>query len=197
MTKIDCKDVQSTLWFRKNHTREMDVMRKLTALTVLLCATTTFADDSSVKDATKSATSSVISFGKNLLGGMTDGVTDGRTSSQGADGALSVSNREELAEHVDVKLLRLFDQDESKVVAEMGFYNQSDEPISIINLDERAALIMIDKDGFSHTMPDAWNADKITIPENAAVKRTFTFQGRASEMAKVRLWGVEYEPTQK
>lgn len=153
----------------------------------------TEADSSPVRDAAKEITSNVISFGKNLLGGLSDGVTDGRKSSEGADGAIIVSSLTELESKLEVEVVNVSSHDDNTSVAELSFRNNGNAPVRVINLLGKGALLMIDSEGFAYGLSsDVQNPLEVTVPENAAVKEHFFFKGTANSLSAVRLWGREY-----
>lgn len=160
--------------------------------------------ESDVKDTFSGITSSVISFGKNMVSGVSSGVTDGRKEGIATDGAVIVSSREEFEQHVEGKLLRIYpvEQDQAvgtttdenqELIAEFAFKNAGESPVRIVNLKDRGTLLVIDKDGYSYNLPSTGrNPEEVTVPERAAIKAQFVFSGSADQMSTVRLWGKEF-----
>ncbi len=155
---------------------------------------------SSVKSTVSTMTSKVISFGKNMISGVSSGVTEGRKEGEAADGAMIVSNREELDANVKAQLLRIYpadsnneetDETDKKLIAELSFKNDGDKPVRLVNLLANGSVLIIDKDGYSYKLPGSNNPDEVTVPEHAAVKTEFVFKGEANDMKIVRLWGKE------
>lgn len=108
-------------------------------------------EGSSVKDAAKAAVSSAIETGKNLLGGVSEGITSGRQSAQGADGAKVVSDNAGFAEIGQVEVLKTEPRDQQLAVT-LGFKNDSDATVRLINLTQTGALLVIDNDGYSNAL---------------------------------------------
>lgn len=147
---------------------------------------------SSLRDSAKSTMSTAISAGKNLMGGLTEGVTEGREAAEGADGATSISTFEQLEGLGTVDLLRVESQ-EGGVVATLGFKNQSDKPLRLINLTQTGALIAIDKDGYSSALQVGLvNPDYVTIPAKVGVRQRFIFDSEGEEVQAIRLWGRDF-----
>jgi len=150
-------------------------------------------EQSTVKNAVTKATSKVITFGKDLVGGLSEGVTDGRKGSEGSDGAIIVSNLTEMDESVTIKLLGVEQSGDSQVIATFAIKNPNNQPVRLINLRERGALLSIDKDGFATGLSSSLqNPDNVTVPENAAVKASFIFQGKEADTFTIRVWGREF-----
>jgi len=130
------------------------------------------ASESTLKDSAKSAVSSAISAGKNLLGGVSEGVLDGRQSAQGVDGASIISSREQMKGRVDVQVLK---------TEASG------------DLQQTGALLAIDQEGYANGLTASLdNPDDVTIPPKAAVRQKFVFEGPIEQSTSVRVWGQDY-----
>lgn len=147
-------------------------------------------EGSSVKDAAKAAVSSAIETGKNLLGGVSEGITSGRQSAQGADGAKVVSDNAGFAEIGQVEVLKTESHDQQLAVT-LGFKNDSDATVRLINLTQTGALLVIDNDGYSNALVALANPDDVTVPAKAGIRQTFVFEGGAEGIKAVRLWGKD------
>ncbi|BBP83134.1 hypothetical protein PHLH8_27760 [Pseudomonas sp. Pc102] len=166
------------------------------ALALLLAAGTALAEEpaqstSALKESAKAAVSSAISAGKNLIGGATEGVTQGRESAQGADGATSISQLDQLEGKVEVKLLKVEAVDDN-LSAVLGFKNLTDKPLRLINLTHNGALLAIDQDDYSTNLVPMENVDEVTVPPKTGVRQKFLFQGPVEGPKSVRLWGRNY-----
>lgn len=166
------------------------------ALALLLAAGTALAEEpaestSALKESAKAAVSTAISAGKNLLGGASEGVTEGRESAQGADGALVISQLDQLEGKVEVKLLKVEAVDDNLSVL-FGFKNLTDKPVRLINLTHNGALLAIDQDDYSTNLVPMENVDEVTVPPKTGVRQKFLFQGPVEGPKSVRLWGRNY-----
>ncbi|KIQ58528.1 hypothetical protein RL74_15230, partial [Pseudomonas fluorescens] len=90
-----------------------------------LCLAEGESTDSVIKDSTKSAVSTFITAGKNLLGGVSEGVLDGRESVQGTDGAAIVSSGEQMKDRIQVEVLKLESSEDIYTIT-LGFKNSTD-----------------------------------------------------------------------
>ncbi|BCD89161.1 hypothetical protein PSm6_55680 [Pseudomonas solani] len=166
------------------------------ALALLLGATTVWAEEpaedaSTLKESAKAAVSTAISAGKNLLGGASQGITEGRESAQGADGAIVISQLDQLEGKVEVKLLKVDTTDEN-FGALLGFKNLTEKPVRLINLLHNGALLAIDQDDYSSNLVPMENPEEVTVPPKTGVRQRFVFQGPVEGPKAVRLWGREY-----
>lgn len=161
-------------------------------LGLLLASGLCSAEESSLKDSTRTAVSGAISAGKNLLGGITEGVTDGRTSTEGVDGAQVISSGEQLAERIQVEVLKVSKQgDDLKLT--LGLKNASEQALRLINLTQPGSLLVIDQDGYASVLVAGLvNPDAVTVPASAGVRQAFVFEGPVEGPVEVRLWSRKY-----
>lgn len=151
------------------------------------------ANESTIKDSAKSAVSSAISAGKNLLGGVSEGVLDGRQSAQGVDGASIISSREQMKDRITVEVLKTEASGDSFNVT-LGFKNSSDSQLRLINLKQTGALLVIDQDGYANALTASLdNPDDVTVPPKAAVRQKFVFEGPIETSSAVRVWGQDFQ----
>lgn len=150
------------------------------------------SESSTLRDSAKATMSTAITAGKNLMGGLTEGVTAGREGAEGTDGSLSISALEQLQGKVDIELLRTAPEGDN-LVATIGFKNESDQQLRLINLTQTGALIAIDKDGYSSALlPGLDNPDQVTIPPKVGVRQKFVFEGPVQGITAIRLWGKDF-----
>ena len=147
--------------------------------------------ESVIKDSTKSAVSTFITAGKNLLGGVSEGVLDGRESVQGTDGAAIISSGEQMKDRVTVEVLKLEPSEESVTIT-LGFKNSTDTQLRLINLGQTGALLAIDQAGYANRLTGLDNPDEVTIPPKIAVRQKFVFEGMNEAVSAVRMWGADY-----
>jgi hypothetical protein len=158
----------------------------------MVCAEEPAGEGSTLKDSAKAAVSSAISAGKNLLGGASEGVTEGRESTQGADGAVIISQYDQLAGKVEVKLLKV-EAVEGNLSVLIGFKNLTEQPVRLINLWDNGALLAIDQEDYaSNLAPDSANPEELTVPAKIGVRQKFIFEGPVEGPKAVRLWGKDF-----
>lgn len=152
------------------------------------------AEDSSVmKDGVKSVVSGVISAGKDAISGVKDGVDDGRQSGSSIDGALIISDKENLAKYVSASVSSVEKVGDEEYKLTIGLRNNSDKIVRLTNLHESKSLILLDKEGFisglkSPLMP---TESDITIPENAATRVRYVFSQVEDTPATLRIYGMD------
>lgn len=147
--------------------------------------------ESVIKDSTKSAVSSFITAGKNLLGGVSEGVLDGRESVQGTDGAAIISSGEQMKDRITIEVLKL-EPSEENVTITLGFKNSTDTQLRLINLGQTGTLLAIDQAGYANRLTGLDNPDEVTVPPKIAVRQKFVFEGMNEAISAVRVWGADY-----
>lgn len=151
------------------------------------------SSDSTIKSTAKAAVSSVITAGKNLLGGVSEGVVDGRQTVQGADGAEIISSLAQMKDRITVELLKVELRADGSVVT-LGFKNGTDGQLRLINLKKAGVLLAIDQGGYANNLTvSSDNSDEITVPPKAAIRHRFRFESTDEMISAVRLWGQEYQ----
>jgi hypothetical protein len=171
-------------------------MKRVFALLVLLVLLSPYISScSDSKETAAEATKNVIKYGKEILGGVNQGVDEGRKESVGIDGAVVVTNINELEKNVDIELLlvrSLFNDQKTEI--EIGFKNKSDTPIRIANLDDKTTVLLLDTDGYAQEL-DSGNRHtaELTIPASAGKKHVFLFNIPVSKAKTLRLWNKDYE----
>lgn len=147
------------------------------------------------KETAAEATKNVIKIGKDILGGVNQGVDEGRKESTGIDGAVVVTNIDELEKSVDIELLMVRSlSNDQRTEVEIGFKNKSNTPIRIANLDDKATVILLDTDGYAQELDNNnRHSAEITIPASAGKKHSFLFNIPVSKAKILRLWNKDYE----
>ncbi|HCF3694728.1 TPA: hypothetical protein NID02_006107, partial [Pseudomonas aeruginosa] len=107
-----------------------------------------------------------------------------------ADGAKVVSDNAGFAEIGQVEVLKTEPRDQQLAVT-LGFKNDSDATVRLINLTQTGALLVIDNDGYSNALVALANPDDVTVPAKAGIRQTFVFEGGAEGIKAVRLWGKD------
>ncbi|WP_260961273.1 hypothetical protein [Pseudomonas citri] len=157
-----------------------------------LCLAEGEPTSSTIKDSTKAAVSTFVTAGKNLLGGVSEGVLDGRESAQGTDGAAIISSNEQMKDRIAVEVLK-FEPGEERATVTLGFRNNTDTQLRLINLKQTGALLAIDQAGYANNLISLENPDDVTVPPKAAVRQKFVFEGSDEAVSSVRVWGQDYK----
>ncbi|MBK5072372.1 hypothetical protein I2492_04995 [Budviciaceae bacterium CWB-B4] len=169
-------------------------MKKAVFALAIFMSLPALAEDSSVvKDSIKSTVSGVIAAGKDALSGVKDGVDDGRQSGSSIDGAVIVTDKENLTKYVTVSVLSAEKVANQEYKLTLALRNNTDKIVRLSNLNESKSLILIDKDGFISSLKTPLTPGEfdITIPENAGVKQRYVFGGVEDVPATLRLYGMD------
>lgn len=146
-----------------------------------------------VKDSVKSVVSGVIASGKDALSGLKDGVDDGRQSGSSVDGAIIVTDKDNLVKNVTASVSSVEKVAAQEYKVTLSLRNKTDKIMRLSNLNESKSLMLLDKEGFVSSLKTALlpGESDITIPENAAVRVRYVFAGVEETPAMLRLYGFE------
>ncbi len=169
---------------------------KLNIATLIASSLISFGTQADTTEVISETTKSIIQFGKNFAKGLNDDVDEGRAGAEGQDGAVTVTNIEQLEKYVVVNVIKAT-KINGRIVVEVGFKNTSDKSVRIANLDDKGVVLLIDQDGYAETL--LWssrrNAD-ITVPSNTGIKHPFEFNGALSAAHQIRFWEKSYDLSQ-
>ncbi|MCO1336286.1 hypothetical protein MO867_18295 [Microbulbifer sp. OS29] len=168
-------------------------MRRITLLMCLLLSSAVHAEENQEKgvaEAAKSVVSGIVSFSKDLVGGASEGVADGRKSGKSTDGAILVNTHDDFIANLEAKIITIISSDEGGCYVEIGFKNNNELPVRLIDLKESEAIIVIDEDGYAINLFNGrGNPEELTIPSNAGRKQQFYFATNWDEVKEVRILG--------
>lgn len=162
-------------------------------LTALSPALGLAAEESLTKKGVKEFMSGVVSTGKDIVSGAEAGVEQGRKTGESTDGAVLVSTREELAELLNVSVLKLENVGDGIFKVTLAIRNENEFPVRITELNEMKAVVLLDSDGFAYTLtsPELQGMD-VTVLGRAATKTSYTFIKVEGTPAIFRLLGQDY-----
>ncbi|WP_444942978.1 hypothetical protein ACJJIK_12920 [Microbulbifer sp. ZKSA006] len=176
-------------------------MRRAILVTGLLLCSSAFAQqntqeqESGVAEAAKSVMSSIVSFGKNLVDGASEGVVDGRKSGQSTDGAILINTLEDLDKYLQADVIAVTAAEEHGCYVEVGFKNENDFPVRLIDLNSSESVIVIDHDGYaSNLFNGKGNPMEITVPSKAGRKQKFYFAKDWDQVREIRILGKVLQP---
>jgi hypothetical protein len=86
----------------------------------------------------------------------------------------------------------LSSEDGKSTIVVFGFKNKHTKPVKITGLSGKGVMLTFDKEGYSNPLLHYSNEVEITIPNEAAAKHDFHFEGNASEVKHVRIWTKSY-----
>lgn len=168
--------------------------KSVLALVLVMVAAGAKAEETAVvKDSVKSVVSGVIASGKDALSGLKDGVDDGRQSGSSVDGAIIVTDKDNLVKNVTASVSSIEKVAAQEYKVTLSLRNKTDKIVRLSNLNESKSLMLLDKEGFVSSLKTALlpGESDITIPENAAVRARYVFAGVEDTPAMLRLYGFE------
>jgi len=153
------------------------------------------SEESSVTEASKSVVSGMVRFGKDLIGGVDDGIDgidEGRKTGLSQDEAIIIDNADDLRAHIEGTVLNVNAVSDGASSIEVGFKNNSDKPVRLINLLESENVIAIDMDGYATNVTIGANPLQVTIPSRTGRKQAFQFAIPAESVKEIRIMGVTF-----
>lgn len=147
------------------------------------------------KEAVRDITKGIVKFTKEVSSGISEGMNEGRKATEGADGALVVTDFDGMSKHVKVELIRVHPAQGSKITtAVLGFKNSEEKPVRLAGLRGQGSLLAVDDEGYSHRVTNSFdNPNEITVPAGAAIQQPFEFEGEAEKVVEIRFWGHAYD----
>ena len=153
-------------------------------------ALATEKEESSVAESAKAVVSGLVKFGKDLIEGADEGVNQGRKSGLSQDGAVLVDTGADLERLLSTKILAITPRESGGANVVMGFKNDNDTPVRLINLRESENVIAIDTEGYAtHLAVNLTNPMEVTVPSKAGKKQPFQFDLSPEEIKEIRIMG--------
>ena len=168
-------------------------MKKTILILCILFYSPCFAaetEENPVAETAKTVVSGIVSFTKNIIGGVTEGVNDGRKTGQSADGAVIVDTLEGLDQNLGVQLIAVAQDGEGNCFVEIGFKNDTENPVRLIDLNTSEKVIAIDADGYAVNLSKRTdNPIEVTVPSQAGKKQKFYFAIAPESVKEFRIMG--------
>jgi len=143
------------------------------------------------KKTASKVTKKAVEMTKGTLTGIEKGIEDGRKAAESTDGALIITNAEDLNNNVSISFVSVCPNDlDQSLTLDIGFENNSDKPVRIVNLHDKGNLLFLDKEGFAYELNHG--PSELTVPPKAKVKLPFSFKGKVNSLNKVRIYGKEF-----
>jgi hypothetical protein len=157
-------------------------MKKLffVAVTVAIAA----CSGETAKDATSAVVGKAIEVGKGTATGIATGVEEGRKHADSADGAVVVSNAEELWQHGGASVGEVTPNGEHATVGVL-FDNSGEKPMRVTKID----VIVLDNNGVM--VPTSGGAGELTVPAKAKARYTFSAAAKPEQVKTVRVYGKD------
>jgi hypothetical protein len=140
------------------------------------------------EDAASGAVSKVVEIAKGAATGVDKGVEEGRKKSNSADGAVIVSNSQELSAALTGEVLEA--KAGENIDVSMAFTNAGVAPVRVTDLSLNNHVTALDADDFACTTQS--NTEEFTVPAKAKLKVALQFNCDGKAIAKVRLFETEY-----
>lgn len=141
------------------------------------------------KEVTEEIVGKTVQVAKDTAKGVEDGVDKGRKDGQSADGAIIVSKNDDLTGKgtFSVRAVRPLGDAGAEIEVELAIENTADRPLRITQLE----VLALDREGFVRH-PKAPPAG-FTVPPKAKDKLVVAFDAGSNPLAKVRIWGKDYD----
>ena len=149
-------------------------------------------EKNTVKEDVADAVSGVVTIGKDALSGVKQGVEDGRKGGESLDGAIIISNQEELRQYatsLSVSEVKKLPANVYEVV--MVLRNDEDKPVRLINLVKAHQVMLLDDDGVASNLMGLVSSDSQTAPAKAAVRFTWRFSGVKGKPSVLRIYNED------
>ena len=145
----------------------------------------------------KNIMNEMISVSGAIVSGMAAGMREGAEKAQeqidSADGVKLIANKEDLAEFLKVKVIRLEEQGKSQWRVTLAIKNTNDFPVRLVNLTRKQSVLILDVDGFAY---DPVQQEKftrtLTVAARAAVKIAFDFVDLEAKPGVIRLFDTDF-----
>ncbi|MDR2826195.1 MAG: hypothetical protein LBV76_05305 [Deltaproteobacteria bacterium] len=150
-----------------------------------------------VQTGVKDATNELLSIMGDVVSGMSGGMQEGARKMQeqldGADGVRLVSNKDDLANLLQLSVLQLEHPGDGKYKVTLAVRNTNEFPVRLVNLRHAQAIMLLDAEGFAYALKNpAEQGANITVPSRAAVRASYTFEGVQAAPAFVRLHDTDF-----
>jgi hypothetical protein len=137
------------------------------------------------KDATAAVVGKAIEVGKGTATGIASGVEEGRKSAESVDGAVVVSNADELGKNGGAKVGEVTASGAGSRVTVL-FENTGEKPMRVTHID----VLALDKDGV--VIPTTIiEGTEVTVPAKAKAKYQFAANGAPDQVKTVRIYGKD------
>lgn len=141
------------------------------------------------KETTSGVVSEVVKGVKDTAAGVAEGVKEGRKEGESSDGAVIVADGDDLRKHLEVSVFELRavagKPAESEIV--LALSNSGERAVRLAGLSAENAVLLIDKEGFSHDVAVS-GPKELTVPPKAKVRMHFTAAVAPAQAATFRLW---------
>jgi hypothetical protein len=136
--------------------------------------------------------SGIVSTGKNVLSGVGEGIDEGRKGGESADKASLVTNKEDFDKLLSAKVIKAEYANERQVLLTIAIQNDNEQPVRITNLADVQSLVLIDADGFSHSLPNRMEQGKdVTALGKSLTRLQLKFTEVEAKPVTLRLFDID------
>lgn len=165
------------------------------ALTVALCSPAAWAEegDSTIKTGVRSIVSDVVSAGKDLASGFNEGVEDGRKGGDRHEGTHTVSSQDDFKRlGLGLRVIKTETIDPGQVEVTLALDNPNDFPVRLTKLGNLRNVVLLDRDGFSYSLPrpEEQGRDVIALGRSATRLR-YSFSEVEGRPGTLRLFDID------
>jgi hypothetical protein len=140
-----------------------------------------------VERTTAGVTAKTVEVAKGAATGIDEGVEQGRKATKSVDGAVTVSTREEFAQHITAEVLSVGPgRHNGRCEVVVGFANGGNDPVRVTELDD--AVLVVDKKGYVVKPTEVPHT--FTVPYQAKWKQSYTFACPPGEVKQFRMHGL-------
>ena len=153
-----------------------------------------------VKNQTQNAINEMLSISGAMLSGMSKGMQEGVEDIQkqldSADGVRLIANKEDLAEFLQVSVLKLeeiTEHEKGQWSVTLAIKNSNDFPVRLVNLTRQHSILMLDSEGFAYDpIRHEQSARTLTVAARTAIKMKFDFTGLEARPGVIRLFDTDF-----
>lgn len=137
------------------------------------------------KEITATIVGGTVEAGKEVTSGIVEGVEKGRKQGESVDGAVLVTNHEELAANGGVTVFAVRAAGTGSEVV-LAFTNAGEKPLRVSGVE----TLVLDPDGFAQH-PSGRAEESITVPPRAKDQLVVAFDVTPDRVKGVRVWGAD------
>ena len=154
-----------------------------------------------VQNELQNALRDIVSASGAIFSGMAAGMQEGAQKAQeqldSVDGAKLATNKESLAELLQVSVYRVEKQDNGMWRIVLAVRNENEFPVRLVNLTQKHAVLLLDSEGFAHEPTEQGERPRtVTVAARAAVKALFDFVDLEGEPRIFRLFDTDFSVQQ-
>lgn len=165
------------------------------ALALALSAPAAWADekDSTIKTGVRSIVSDVVSAGKDVASGFNEGIDEGRKGGDSHDGARIAASQADFKRlGLSLKVIKAESIEPGQVELTLALDNPNDFPVRLTNLGNIRNVVLLDRDGFSYSLPRPLEQGRdVTALGRSATRLRYLFSGVEGRPGTFRFFDID------